>query len=98
MDDNNNYNQAKELIKQAEIKIKGSCCSNLFKSYNQRRLEALDNYEKAANLFKLSNKWKEAGETYETVAEIKENDHEDGSSDYEEAAFCYGKFDLKSKD
>ena len=95
--DDKRFIEANNLIEEAELKIKGSCCSNLFKSQHDRKLEALDNYERGANLFKMGNFWKEAGDSFVKVAEIKEQDNEDATGDYQEAAFCYGKIDIKSK-
>ena len=96
MENKKEYNDGKALLNEADIKIKGSCFSNLCKSLNDRKLECLPLYEKAGVLFKIAGAWEDAAKCYFDCAEISQRNNDDAVGFYEEAAACYEKFDKKS--
>jgi len=48
-----------------------------------------ESYEKVANDFKLIKRWNEAGDCFQYCARIAEENNEDPSKYYEEAAMCW---------
>jgi len=67
-----------------------------FFSGSSRQEEACDLYTRAANAYKMSKKWKEAGDCFSKVAELQagleHNKHESATS-FQSAATCYKKCD-----
>jgi alpha-soluble NSF attachment protein len=87
--------EAHNLVQQAEKKLKVGFFGKVFSSKEGRLEEALDLYEKAGNMFKLSKKWFEAGECYEKCADIEVELKADAASHYQDAAHCFNFVDKK---
>lgn len=88
--------EAHLLVEKAEKKLKPGFFGGLFNSKEGRFEEALDLYEKAGNIFKLSKKWFEAGECFEKCGNIEEQLKADAASHYQDAAHCFSFVDKKS--
>jgi alpha-soluble NSF attachment protein len=88
---------AYNLVTKAEKKLKPGFLGGLFSSKDSRMEEALDLYEKAGNIFKLSKKWFEAGECFEKCGEIEEKLKTDPANHYQDAAHCFSFIDKPSK-
>jgi alpha-soluble NSF attachment protein len=92
----NAENQAKIMVVAAEKKLYPGCweamCTNKFERFHQ----AKDLYEKAANNYRLNQKWFEAGECFEKCAQIDEANKDDPSGYYEEASHCFKFCEKKS--
>lgn len=81
--------EANNLIKKAESKLNTGFFGSLFSSKISRLEEALDYFDKAANIYKLCKKWELAGDTYEKCGKLEEEMNEDAAKYYIEASHCY---------
>jgi alpha-soluble NSF attachment protein len=81
--------EARQLVERAEKKLKPGFFASLMSSKESRLEEALDLYEKAGNMFKLTKKWAEAGECFERCGQIEEQLKADAASHYQDAAHCF---------
>ena len=88
--------QAHLFVEAGDKKLKPGCWDALCSSRDARLLEAKENFERAANLFKLQKKWFEAGECYERCASIEESQKGDASDLLQEAAHSFKQVDKKS--
>ena len=61
--------------------------------------EALECYERAANLFKMAKKWSQAGNTFVTLAQhhTKLGNKHESATNYVNASNCYKKSDPNGK-
>ena len=82
--------KAYDLVKQAEKRL----ASWLNLSGNKYD-DAAELYSKAANLFKVSKNWSEAGKAFEQVAQchLKLKSAHEAATAYSDAANCYKKTD-----
>ena len=87
--------EAHDLIKKAESKLTTGFFGSLFSSKSSRLEEALDFYDKAANIYKLCKKWELAGITYEKCGKVEEDLNEDAAKYYIEASHCYSFVNLE---
>jgi alpha-soluble NSF attachment protein len=82
--------EADHLTQKARGKLSPGFFEKLFSSHSSRLEEALDYYEKAANIYKLGKKWYQAGECYENCAKILEELKSDNTaSHYNDAVHCF---------
>lgn len=81
--------EAYDLIKKADSKINTGFFGSLFSSKSSRLEEALDLLEKAAHIFKLVQKWSEAGNTFERCGNIEQELSADAAKYYIEASHCF---------
>jgi len=89
-------NDANQLVQKAKTKINPGFFGKVFSSHSSRLEEALDYYEKAANIYKLNKKWYEAGECYENCAKILDELGSDNSAGhYSDAVHCFNFVDKK---
>lgn len=91
-----NEKKAMALIAEAEKKLTSkSLLNSFFSSSSARADEALECYQRAANLFKMAKKWREAGNTFCQAASlhIKGGSKHDAATSYIDAANCYKKSD-----
>ncbi|CEG63863.1 hypothetical protein RMATCC62417_00937 [Rhizopus microsporus] len=87
--------QAHELLLQAEKKLNSWTWFNK-KNKNE---DAAEMYEKAANTFKLAQRWKEAGDAYLKAAELYKTSQEskfECSKAYENASKCLKRVDAQA--
>jgi alpha-soluble NSF attachment protein len=92
-------NDANQLVQKAKSKLSPGLLGKIFSSQSSRLEEALDFYEKAANIYKLNKKWYEAGECYENCARILEKLGSDNSAGhYSDAVHCFNFVDKKKAD
>ena len=81
--------QAIDLVAQAEKK-----CKKTFGLFGGKYDEALEKYQKAANLFKLCKKWEKAGDVFTAMANVNINKLKsvrDAARNYSDAANVYRK-------
>lgn len=71
MEPSNYLRAAQENEEKGDKKAKGSFFKNMFSSKGERLDDARDFYEKAANSYKLANKWEKAGEMYKKCADCE---------------------------
>lgn len=92
-----NEQKAMQLVEEADKKLgsKAGFLGALFGS--NKTEEALEMLGKAANMFKMSKKWGQAGNTFTKIANhhAKEGAKHDAATNYVEAANCYKKTDPK---
>jgi alpha-soluble NSF attachment protein len=89
-------NEANQLVQKAKSKLNPGFLGKMFTSQSSRLEEALDLYEKAANIYKLNKKWYEAGECYENCAKILDQLGSDNSAGhYSDAVHCFNFVDKK---
>lgn len=92
MEGGGNYlRAAQENEEKADKKAKGSFFKNMFSSKGERLDEARDLYEKAANSYKLANKWEKAGEMYKKCAECEKQTDGMAAQYIMDAVSCYKK-------
>lgn len=91
-----NSSEAQKLIKTAEKDFKGNFFGNMFSGKEERGDKAIESYTEAANLYKLSKNFSEAGKCYERIAEIQSEIGRTSADAYEEAAHVYSFVDPKS--
>ncbi|ODM93922.1 Soluble NSF attachment protein [Orchesella cincta] len=88
-----------ELMAEAEKKLTGSkgFLSSVFGGGGNKTDDAIECYQRAANMFKMAKKWGNAGEAFSKAAELhlKSANRHDGASNYVDAANCYKKTDIK---
>ncbi|XP_014218659.1 alpha-soluble NSF attachment protein [Copidosoma floridanum] len=88
-----NEHKAVQLIAEAEKKLTSTkgFFNSLFGS--SKIEEAVEAYQRAANLFKMSKKWNEAGNSFCQAADLnsKAGSRHDAASNYIDAANCYKK-------
>jgi hypothetical protein len=89
--------QAVILAEAGDKKMHPNCIEALCTNKYERLMQAKELYEKAANNFKLMQKWFEAGQCFEKCAFIEEANKDDPSNYYEEAAHCFKFCDINSK-
>jgi alpha-soluble NSF attachment protein len=87
--------QAHVYVEVADKKLNPGCWEALCTSKEERQTQARENYERAANLFKLEKKWFEAGECYERCASLDETLKGDASDALQEASHCFKQCDKK---
>jgi len=91
-----NEAKALELVAEAEKKLNSSksFLGGLFGGQNKQD-EALECYERAANLFKMAKKWSAAGNTFVTLAQhhTKLGNKHESATNYVNASNCYKKSD-----
>jgi len=91
-----NEAKALELVAEAEKKLNSSksFLGGLFGGQNKQD-EALECYERAANLFKMAKKWSQAGNTFVTLAQhhTKLGNKHESATNYVNASNCYKKSD-----
>ena len=88
--------EAHKLVELAQKKTATGFFKGLFSSKESRLEEALDLYDRAANMFKLGKKWFEAGECYEKCADIEVELKSDlAAGHYHDAAHCFNFVDKK---
>lgn len=92
-----NEQKAVQLCAEAEKKMNAKpFLGGLFGGTGGKE-DAVEMYGRAANLFKMAKKWKEAGNTFTKIAGIHDmagNKH-DASTNYVDAATCFKKSDPK---
>lgn len=81
--------EAQELVKKADEKMNAGFFGSLFSSKSSRFEEALDYLEKAAHIYKLNQKWAEAGSVFEKCGNIENELSSDAAKYYLESAHCY---------
>lgn len=61
--------------------------------------DAVECYQRAANLFKMAKKWPQAGQAFSDAAnlQIKAGSKHDSATNYVDAANCYKKSDTTGK-
>ena len=84
--------KAQELLVKAEKRL--NSWTNFLSGENKYDAAA-EMYSKAANLFKVSKNWSEAGKAFEQVAQchIKLKSAHEAATAYQDAANCYKKVD-----
>lgn len=91
-----NEQKAHQLIVEAQKKLTASkgFFGQLFGG-NSKVDEAVDCYQRAANMFKMSKKWKEAGEAFCAAADLhgKAGSRHDAATNFVDASNCYKKND-----
>ncbi|XP_058804011.1 alpha-soluble NSF attachment protein isoform X2 [Phymastichus coffea] len=91
-----NEQKALQLIAEAEKKLTSSkgFLSSLFGGSSKVE-DAVECYQRAANLFKMSKKWSEAGNAFCQAANLhaKAGSKHDSATNYIDAANCYKKSD-----
>lgn len=87
--------EAQRLVAEAEKKMKPGFFTKLMSSSESRYEEALDLYEKAGNMYKLTKKWYEAGECFEKCGSLEEKLKSDAAGHYQDAAHCFNFVDKK---
>jgi len=91
-----NEAKALELVAEAEKKLNSSksFLGGLFGGANKQD-EALECYERAANLFKMGKKWSQAGHTFVTLSQhhTKGGNKHEAATNYVNASNCYKKSD-----
>ena len=65
-----NEAKALELVAEAEKKLNSSRSFFGFFGRQAKKDEALECYERAANLFKMGKKWSRAGQTFVTLSQV----------------------------
>jgi alpha-soluble NSF attachment protein len=68
-----------------------------FHSSSDKSSDAIECYQRAANMFKMAKKWSSAGEAFSKAAELhlKSGSKHDAATNYCDAANCYRKSDTK---
>jgi len=98
-----NEGRALRLLAEADKKLRGK--SGLVSSIvgwlggeSSQLDEALEMLTRAANMFKMSKKWTQAGDIFSKIANLhsKEGAKHDAAINYVEAANCYKKTDIKA--
>jgi alpha-soluble NSF attachment protein len=91
--------KAMEFMAEAEKKMTSSkgFLSSVFGGGGNKVDEAIECYQRAANMFKMSKKWGNAGEAFVKAAELhlKNGSRHDCATCYCDAATCYKKSDPK---
>lgn len=91
-----NEQKAHQLIAEAQKKLTASkgFFGSLFGG-NSKVDDAVDCYQRAANMFKMSKKWSEAGSAFCVAADLhsKAGSRHDAATNYVDAANCYKKND-----
>jgi len=92
-----NEQKAKALCAEAEKKLNAKPFLGGLFGGTGKQDEAIEMYGRAANLFKMAKKWKQAGDTFTTIANIhiKNGAKHDASTNYVDASTCYKKSDPK---
>lgn len=70
-----------------------------FSGSGNRVDDAIECYQRAANMFKMAKKWNNAGEAFEKAAELhlKNASRHDAATNYVDASNSYKKTDVSSK-
>lgn len=91
--------QARQLISEAEKKLspKGFF-QTIFGSYKNRTEDAIECYQKAGNLYRLSKNWFQASTAYKLSGDLnlEHNNRSEAANDYVQAAKCLEKFDVNN--
>ncbi|CAH1994569.1 unnamed protein product [Acanthoscelides obtectus] len=89
--------KAHQLMQEAEKKLSsGGFFRNLFTKSSERIEESIEYYMRAANLFKMSKNWSQAGHAFEDAADqcLRNNNEAEAAINYVEAAVCFKKCDM----
>ena len=79
-----------------KLQVKG-CCDSLFgESQESRNSQASELFEKAANSFMLSKRWKDAGECFERSADMDIRLKLEPYEKFMQASHCYSFIDQDS--
>ncbi|XP_066588447.1 alpha-soluble NSF attachment protein isoform X2 [Prorops nasuta] len=93
-----NEQKAMQLIAEAERKLHSSkgFFGSLFGSGSSRVEEAVECYQRAANMFKMAKKWSSAGKAFYEAAELhaKAGSRHDAATNYVDAANSFKKSDM----
>ena len=83
-----------EMVRKARSKLAPGFFAKMFSSKESREDEAAELFKSAANIYKIRKDWKKAGDTYEEIARLEE---QQGSNSayvaYQDAARCYSFID-----
>jgi len=92
-----NEKKALELMAEAEKKLGGGGKS-FFGFGSDRTPDAIECYQRAANMFKMAKKWSSAGEAFSKAAELhlKTGSKHDAATCWVDASTCFKKSDTKS--
>lgn len=92
-----NEQKAFQLVAEAEKKLNApkNFLSSLFNGGSNRMDDAIDSYTRAANMFKMSKNWSEAGKAFCGAAALhaKSDSKHDAATKYVDASNCYKKSD-----
>ncbi len=86
--------EAKDFIKKGEAKMNPGFFSSLFGSKNQKYEEAIECFERAGQIYKLLQNWKEAAVLFEKCGDIQMKIENDTAKYYLEASHAYSFFDV----
>jgi alpha-soluble NSF attachment protein len=79
-----------ELVRKAHSKLNPGFFSKILSSKESRNEEALDLLSAAANIYKIRKNWARAGETYEEIARLEEEQQINTAyTHFQEAAHCF---------
>eukprot|EP00124_Ichthyophonus_hoferi_P003327 Ihof_evm2s283 gene=Ihof_evmTU2s283 len=83
--------KAEQFVQQAEKKLKGGGFFSFLGGSNKIE-DASELYTRAANAYKMSKKWREAGDCFEKTANLlKESSKHESATNHIAAATCYRK-------
>lgn len=92
-----NEQKAMQLMAEAEKKLNSSkgFFGQLFGSSSSRVEDAIECYQRAANMFKMGKKWNQAGQAFCEAANLhaKSGSRHDAATNYVDASNCYKKTD-----
>jgi len=81
--------EAYNYYNKAEERLKATGCLFMCQSKNARFEEAIDLYERAAQLYIRNKNWYEAGQCYEKIADCQKKSGEDPLRSYEQASYYF---------
>lgn len=90
--------QAHQLVSEAEKKLSATKGFLSFLIPKKAYIEdAIELYQKAGNLFKLSKNWSQSGAAFKIAADLNRSQHQqmEAAQNLTSAAKCYEKFDIK---
>ncbi|VDD80351.1 unnamed protein product [Mesocestoides corti] len=90
-----NEKKAREYLASAAKQPRGGFLRSLFSGHSDATEERVSLYERAANCFKMSHKWQEAGDAFVKAAELSASNKSqlDAATQYVSAAVAYRKTD-----
>ena len=88
-----------ELFRKAKGNLTPGFFGKMFSSKESRVEEALELFNKAANMYKINKNWQKAGETFEEIAKLEvEQGDNSAYTHYQEAAHCFSFVDKERAD
>lgn len=88
--------KANDLIKKGNFKLSSWSVNDCINSYEKKKNDAINYYLQAVELYKMLNKWENAGDAYVKASYTCDDKYKSGCY-VEQAAICYKKANIDNK-